>query len=152
MGRTSPSLVLAVVGLGAVLVVAARAQSDVNSIMTSERAFAKAAVDGDAEAMATYMSDDYIEFSSEQIQGGKTVWKAMTKSEWVEKVRSKREKYTSVELHNLKVYLQTTVATLTGEYSQTGTEDGKDISASGFYVDTWVKVNGKWKVVSSVFP
>jgi hypothetical protein len=28
----------------------------------------------------------------------------------------------------------------------------KDISASGSYVNTWVKKNGNWQVVSSVFP
>ena len=74
------------------------------------------------------------------------------KTEWVNLVKSGREKYQSVELRNLKVYFHADVATVTGEYSQTGTRDGKDISESGVYVDTWVRKNGKWQVVSSVFP
>jgi len=41
---------------------------------------------------------------------------------------------------------------VTGEYSQKGTRDGKDISAAGLYVDTWTKSNGQWQLVSSVFP
>jgi len=65
---------------------------------------------------------------------------------------SGREKYASVDLRNLRVYLHGDVATVSGEYSQTGTKDGKDISSKGLYVDTWVKRNGNWKVVSSVFP
>ena len=44
------------------------------------------------------------------------------------------------------------MATISGEYSEAGTKDGKDISSNGLYVDTWVKRNGNWKVVSSVFP
>jgi len=126
---------------------------DTEQITASERAWAAAPVKGDAAGMAAFMSDDYVqialEASSSQSKGN---WVTTRKAEWVDLVRSGREKYTSVELRNIKVYLHGDVATTTGEYSQTGTEDGKDIGASGFYIDTWVKKNGKWQVVSSVFP
>jgi hypothetical protein len=29
---------------------------------------------------------------------------------------------------------------------------GKDISASGIYVDTWRKRNGQWQLINSTFP
>jgi ketosteroid isomerase-like protein len=103
--------------------------------------------------MARLMSEDYVEIAMEAAPGtSKSSWVITKKAEWVELVRSGREKYTSVDLRNLKVYLHGAVATVTGEYSQTGTSDGKDIGASGSYVNTWVKKNGNWKVVSSVFP
>ncbi len=127
--------------------------SDADLIIASERAWAQAPVKGDAVGMARFMSDDYVQIASESLPGtNKNGWVTLRKSEWVDLVRSGREKYTSVELRNIKVYLHGDVATTTGEYSQTGTEDGKDISASGFYIDTWVKKNGDWRVVSSVFP
>lgn len=126
---------------------------DTEQIVASERAWAAAPVKGDAAGMASFMLDDYVEIALEAASSqSKGNWVTTRKAEWVDLVRSGREKYTSVELRNIKVYLHGEVATTTGEYSQTGTKDGKDISASGFYIDTWVKRNGKWLVVSSVFP
>jgi len=29
---------------------------------------------------------------------------------------------------------------------------GKDMTASGIYADTWLKRNGRWLVIDSVFP
>ena len=67
-------------------------------------------------------------------------------------MRSGREKYDSVEIHDLKVLFNRDLATVTGAYSQKGTSDGKDISASGIYVDTWAKRNGQWRLINSTFP
>ncbi len=125
---------------------------DTEQIIASERAWAEVPVKGDAAGMAGFMSDDYVEIAVEAASSqSKGNLVTSRKAEWVDLVRSGREKYTSVGC-NIKVYLHGEVATTTGEYSQTGTKDGKDISASGFYIDTWVKKNGKWQVVSSVFP
>jgi len=126
---------------------------DEGKILASERAWAEAPVKGDAAGMAAFMSDDYLEIVMEAAPGpSKGRWVTTSKEEWIKLVRCGREKYTSVEMRNIKVYLHGNVATATGEYSQTGTNDGKDISGSGLYVNTWVKKDGKWKVVSSVFP
>jgi len=103
--------------------------------------------------MATFMADDYVEIVMETDTSLKTSrWVATNKADWIDLVHSGREKYKSVELRNLKVYFHADTATVTGEYSQTGTKDGKDISEVGLYVDTWVKKNGNWQIVSSVFP
>ena len=148
---------MAIVMLGAAMFLGARpassAQKDEEIILASEHAWANAPVGGDADGMAQLMSDDYVEIVTETPpSSGKTRWATKTKTEWVDLVRSGREKYRSVELKNLKVYLHGDVASVTGEYAQTVTEDGKDISESGLYVNTWVKKNGKWLAVSSVFP
>jgi ketosteroid isomerase-like protein len=147
--------VLAVAAASAVLLAVSASSngSDEETIVASEHAWALAPVKGDAAGMAALMSDDYVEIEMETTPGSsKSKWVTAGKAEWVEMVRSGREKYTSVDVRNIKVYLHGDLATTTGEYSQTGTKDGKDISATGLYVDTWVKKNGKWLVVSSVFP
>jgi len=41
---------------------------------------------------------------------------------------------------------------VTGEYSQTGTNNGKEITATVIYADTWLKRNGRWVLIHSVFP
>ena len=103
--------------------------------------------------MARLMADDYVEITMiADTASNKTKWKNTSKTEWVELIRSGHEKYKSVDLGNLQVYFHGDVATVTGEYSQTGTRDGTDISATGLYVDTWARKSGQWKVISSVFP
>jgi ketosteroid isomerase-like protein len=122
-------------------------------VVACEHAWAKAAADGNAAGMAKLMADDYVEIAMETDPGMKSSrWVTTNKAEWVDLVQSGREKYQSVDLRNLKVYLHADVATVTGEYSQSGTKDGKDISGTGVYVDTWIRKNGSWQVVSSVFP
>ncbi len=150
-------LTMGIAMVGATISLTARPSSsapeDEEIILASERAWANAPVKNDADGMAHLMSDDYVEIVSETApSSGKTRWTTKHKAEWVDLVRSGRDKYKSVELNNLKVYLHGDVASVTGEYAQTGTEDGQDISATGLYVDTWVKKNGRWLVVSSVFP
>ena len=153
-------LPVAVFGLAVVAVngvVFARSHSsasgDIEQIVASERAWAEAPVKGDVAGMGRFMWDDYVEIVMETAPAtGKSSWVTTSKAEWLELVRSGREKYTSVDLRNIRVYLHGDVATVTGEYSQTTTKDGKDIGESGLYVNTWVKKSGNWKVVSSVFP
>ena len=124
-----------------------------NEVVAAEHAWAKAAADGDAKAMASFMLDDYIEIMlNPPTATNKAEWTSRSKAAWVDMVRSGRAKYDSVELNNLKVYFHRDVATVTGEYSQKGTTDGKDNSGTGAYVDTWVRRNGHWQILSSVFP
>ena len=107
---------------------AGNAPSDSEQLIANEKAWAQAAQDSDADRIST------------------------RKKEWVEAVRRRTEVYSSVEVRNLTVHLQGTLAVVTGEYSQTGTKHGKDISSSGIYADTWLKRNGHWVVIDSVFP
>jgi ketosteroid isomerase-like protein len=128
------------------------AQSASEVILAAEHAWAKAAVDHDVDTFAKYMSDHYVLIVVNTSPDKVSRFDFTDKSTWVELVRSSHEKYDSVEIHNLEVLLNGDVATVTGEYSQKGTRDGKDISAAGLYVDTWTKSKGQWQVVSSVFP
>ena len=82
-----------------------RAQTDTDIILAAERAWAQAAVDHDVAIFAKYMSDDYVLIEMSTGTDKPSRWDVTTKSAWVEKVRSGREKYDSVEVHNLKVIL-----------------------------------------------
>ena len=121
-------------------------------ILAAEHGWAKAALDGDVATFASYMSPDYQEFFVESGAKTKPRWGISDKASWVALLRSKRETYTSVEIHNLKVYFHGNVASVTGEYSQKATSRGKDNSSSGLYVDTWVRTRERWQLISSVFP
>lgn len=145
-------LALTVVGAGNSALRASGAD-DSQVLRENELAWAKAALDGDADRMASYMADDYLElFWEPAAQAVPGHWSTQQKREWVEAVRSRKERYTSVDLHNLTVHLQGTLAVVTGEYSQKGVSNGHDNSATGIYANTWAKRDGRWLVIHSVFP
>lgn len=126
---------------------------DTRVLLESEKSWARAAVDGDADRMASYMADDYVELAWEPAAPGAPAhWSTTGKREWVDSVRSKKDVYASVEVRNLTVHLQGALAIVTGEYSQKGTSGGKDISGTGIYANTWARRGGRWLVVHSVFP
>jgi ketosteroid isomerase-like protein len=127
--------------------------SDVQLLLTKEKAWAKAPVDGDADRMASFMADEYLELAWEPATPTTAAhWTATTKETWVQRVRHHTEVYSAVELRNLTVHLQGSMAVVTGEYSQVATNDGKDNTSSGIYTNTWVKRKGRWLVIQSVFP
>ena len=126
---------------------------DSDQLVVNEKAWAKASLNGDADRMASYMDEEYLELVWEPAtKTAPAHWSSTRKKEWVDSVRRRAEVYKSVDLRNLTVHLQGTLAVVTGEYSQTGTKNGKDIAATGIYADTWLKRNGRWLVVHSVFP
>ena len=132
---------------------AGNAPSDSEQLIANEKAWAQAAQDSDADRMASYMAEEYVEHVWEGATASAPAhWSSTRKKEWVEAVRHRTEVYSSVEVRNLTVHLQGTLAVVTGEYSQTGTKNGKDISSTGIYADTWLKRNGHWVVIDSVFP
>jgi ketosteroid isomerase-like protein len=127
--------------------------SDTELLIANEKAWAKAPVDGDADRMASFMADEYLELVWEPATPTTAAhWTATTKETWVERVRHHTEVYSAVELKNLTVRLQGLMAVVTGEYSQVSSNDGKDNTFSGIYTNTWVKRKGRWLVIQSVFP
>lgn len=127
--------------------------SDTEQLIANEKAWAKTSVDGDADRMASFMADEYVELAWEPATPTVPAhWTATGKKEWVDAVRRRTEVYTAVDIRNLTVHLQGALAAVTGEYSQTVTNAGKDSTTTGIYADTWVKRKGRWLVVESVFP
>jgi len=122
-------------------------------LLVSVSDWAKAAVEGDADRMASYMADEYLELAWEPAaQDAPAHWRTVKKTEWVESVRSHRDVYTSVDLRNVTVHVQGNIAVVTGEYSQKGASNGKDISGAGIYANTWTKRHDRWMLVHSIFP
>jgi ketosteroid isomerase-like protein len=123
------------------------------TVAARSRAFAQAALTGDLATFSSFMPDDYIMLWPEPAtDGNKPHWVTKTKAEWVQELSTRKNTYRSVELHNLKVYLHGDVATVTGDYTQTGTRDGADYSDAGLFNETWVRRSGQWVIVGSVFP
>ena len=116
-------------------------------------AFVKAALNGDVASFRAFLSDDYVMLWAEPASNGKKAhWTTMTKEEWVEGLRSGKHKYHAVELLNTKAYLHGDVAIFTGDYTETGTREGVEYSDAGLFSETWVKRNGQWVIIGSVFP
>jgi hypothetical protein len=86
-------------------------QSQTEMILAAEREWAKAAVDRDVATFAKYMSDDYVLIAVDVTAGRQQQFEVATKASWVEKIRSGREKYDSVEIHDLKVFFNGELAT-----------------------------------------
>jgi ketosteroid isomerase-like protein len=86
------------------------ALSDSEQLMANEKAWAQAGQLSDADRMASYMAEEYVEL----------VW-------------------------------ETATASAPAHWSSTR-KNGKDITASGIYADTWLKRNGRWLLIHSVFP
>jgi ketosteroid isomerase-like protein len=129
------------------------ASTEPAAVLAAEHAWAQAAADGDASTMASWMSNDYTEIELVPATPKRGAhWTTTTKHQWVADVRSKRERYDYVHLSNLKVFLNGDIATVTGEYTQKATKNGKSTIDAGAYVNTWQKRNGRWQVVNSVFP
>ena len=130
------------------------ASSESVAVLAAERACAKAFVDADLATLDRCIADGYVEMSVEPARDGVAAkWKTQSKREWLDLVRSRREKYISVEVHNENVFLHSDdVATVLAEYSQTAIKDGKQYSDTGPEIDTWKKRDGHWQVISSVFP
>src|SRR5258708_33783545 len=108
--------------------------SDVELLLANEKAWAKAPVDGDADRMASFMANEYLELGWEPATPTTAAhWTATTKETWVQRVRRHTEVYSAVELKNLTVHLQGLMAVLTWQYSQSGTNDGKGSTSAGVY-------------------
>jgi ketosteroid isomerase-like protein len=123
------------------------------AIAARSLAFVKAALTGNVARFRAFMSDDYVMLWVEPATNDKKAhWATMTKEEWVEGLRSGKHKYHAVELLNTKVYLHGDVAIFSGDYTETGTREGVEYSDAGLFSETWVKRNGLWVIVSSVFP
>jgi uncharacterized protein (TIGR02246 family) len=112
-------------------------------VIAAEHGWVDAALAHDANAFAAYVADEYVEL----VPGARTV----DKETWVKHIRSGNTKYESVEIHNLVVHVYGNTAVVIGDFSQKATSAGKDRSATGKYVNTWVKRDNRWQVVASGF-
>lgn len=121
----------------------ARAQAE-KEVLDAEHEWVRVTLQGDADAFASFLADDYVELGS----SGRFVDKAT----WTAGIRAGTTHYEAVELRDLKVrFPRPDVAVVTGSFSQTAVAGGKDNSHDGVYINTWVRMDGRWRIVSSGF-
>ena len=118
-------------------------KSDIDAVLRAEHEWVDVTLKGDADAFASFMADDYHALL--------TGARVRDKATWVAGVRAGTTTYQSVNLSNLRVQLYGDTAVVFGDYTQRATSGGRDNSATGKYVNTWIKRNGRWLVVSSGF-
>jgi ketosteroid isomerase-like protein len=158
MSKATMWLVLATFGVTSVVdwaiaVTPSEKHATEELLIKNERDWAQSSVTKDIATFRRLMADDYVELILEPATPTrKAMWVATTKDEWTKLLTSGNESYQSVEIRNLRVYLQGDVATVSGEYSQRGTKNGADNTFDGFQVNTWARRDGVWLLVNSTFP
>ena len=112
-------------------------------VRRAEHAWISATARQDADAFADYLDDKWV---------GLTEGRVLEKAAWVNAMRAARKQNESVELSNLKVrFPRPDVAVVTGSFMY-GTRAGTTQRINvGNYVDTWVRIGDRWKLVSSGF-
>lgn len=111
-------------------------------ILDAEQGWVKAMLKGDAEALASYLSDDFTEISS---SGRLTSKAALTAA-----LRSGASRYEELEIHDLHVrFPRPDVAVVTAAYSEKAVSREKRNDQTGVYVNTWIRIGNRWQVVSA---
>jgi ketosteroid isomerase-like protein len=111
------------------------------SLMDMEQQWNKASKAGDADALAPLLADDLVYLDSDGTM--------RTKPEVL--ARTKKAKWTAMELSDMKVTTHGNTAVVTGSWAGKGIDaTGKAIDGKERWADTWVKqANGKWQCVST---
>jgi ketosteroid isomerase-like protein len=113
-------------------------------IRFAEQDWVDVTLKGDASAFSAYLADTYVALGSSG--------RLSDKATWTERIRQGTTRYDEVVLRDLTVrFPSPDIAVVTGSYSQKGVAEGKDNSGAGRYINTWARLNGKWKLVSSGF-
>jgi ketosteroid isomerase-like protein len=141
---TGVIVVLSLGGLIAKQAATAGAKSPDNvsqALIDLEQQWNKASKAGDADALAAFLADDLVYLDSDGTM--------RTKSEVL--ARTKKAKWTVMELSDMKVTTHGNTAVVTGSWTGKGTDGaGKAVDAKERWADTWVKQsNGKWQCVST---
>jgi hypothetical protein len=112
-------------------------------VLQAEHGWINATARQDADAFAGYLDDTWV---------GLTEGRVLEKAAWVNAMRGARKQNESVELSNLKVrFPRPDVAVVTGTFmnrTRAGTTQRINV---GSYLDTWVRIGGRWQLVSSGF-
>jgi hypothetical protein len=111
--------------------------------LRSEREWINATARQDADAFASYLDDKWV---------GLTDGRLLEKAAWVNSIRAAKKQEESVELANLKVrFSHPEVAVVTGDFIHRSKLGTRDKITTGKYIDTWVRIGGRWQLVSSGF-
>ena len=113
----------------------------VQALMDLENQWAKASKASNGDAIAPLLFEDFVALDSDGSMHGKSDLVA----------RTKKEKWVTNEIGDLKVIVHGDSAVVTGSWTGNGTDDaGKPVNTRERWADTWVKMaNGRWQCVVS---
>lgn len=114
-------------------------------VLRAEHAWVNSTIRKDADAFASYMHDSWVGISEGRL---------ITRAEWTNSIRTHTLRRDSVQLSDLRVrFPSRDVAVVTGSFvtrSRTGT-GSRVFVTTGTYMNTWVRIGGRWLIVSSGF-
>ena len=128
-------IVFLVLAVGAAVAVAA---DDKKALEQIERDWAKAALAGDAAALAKMLAADYVFTDSDA--------SVITKKQELDALSSGATKYQTFTAEDLKVYLHGDAAVVTGKGALEG---GRAVDETVRFTDTFVKQGGRWLAVAT---
>ncbi len=106
-----------------------------------EHQWADASKRGDAATVARIESDSYVFTDpSGKITG---------KQDDVNMIKNGQAKYQTFDLSDMQAHVFGNTAVVTGRVKLQGTENGKDVSGTYAFTDTYVKKDGQWQAVAS---
>lgn len=111
------------------------------ALIDLEHQWVAASTASNGDALAALLSDDFVALDSDGSMHNKAAVVA----------RTKKAKWTTNEIGDLKVALHGDSAIVTGSWTGKGTDgNGKPVDAKERWADTWVKMaDGKWRCVAS---
>ena len=117
------------------------AAADEAAIKALEGEWDAANLKGDATALGSIFADTFISTGSEG--------KVRTKAEMLAELKAGRIKYQIAKSEDLKVFLYGDAAVVTGKWTGKFILNGKPVDTVERFTDTYVRQNGKWRVVAS---
>lgn len=114
--------------------------SEQEALMQSERDWAAAWANGDAEAVAELLADEYVLTNFDGAVSDKAADLA--------DIKSGRVMVTWV-LDSMNPMLFGDTGVVVGQLTQKGVAGGRDISGTFRFTDAWVKRDGRWQCVAS---
>lgn len=111
------------------------------ALIDLEQQWVTASKASNGDALAALLSDDFVALDSDGSMHNKAAVVA----------RTKKAKWATNEIADLKVMLHGDSAIVTGSWTGKGTDgNGKTVNATERWTDTWVKMaDGKWRCVAS---
>jgi hypothetical protein len=110
-------------------------------LKTVQRKWTAALVQNNAKLLDEVLEDNYIETDEEGNQ--------MDKKGILEALKSGDLKMTSIQLSGMRIHAYVVAAVVTGHALQTGTYKGRKVPQVVVFTDTFLLMNGSWKVVAS---
>ena len=133
--------ILLLMGLGTLLAPGADGKpGEAEAVRQAERAWAQAALKGDAAALDKILADDMTHTHG----GGRTE----SKAQFLEAIRSGAQKYEAIDYDEIKVRVYGSTAIVTSEPNIRTVNSGVPSGSHSRFLHVYVKQGGAWRLVA----